>query len=59
MEMDEASESTPLYVVVPRALVLSDAQVADLIDGAMAEPLSDGWRIYNSDKVRRVLKGKI
>lgn len=59
MEVDEASESTPLYVVVPRALVLSDAQVADLVGGAMVEPLSDGWRIYNSDKVRRVLKGKI
>lgn len=59
MEVDEASESTPLYVVVPRELVQSDAQVADLVDGAMAEQLAEGWRIYNSDKVRRVLKGKI
>lgn len=59
MEVDEASESTPLYVVVPRELVLSDAQVADLVDGAMAEPHAEGWRIFNSAKVRKVLRGKI
>ncbi len=59
MEVEEASESTPLYVVVPRELVQRDAQVADLVEGGMAEQLDDGWRVFYSARARRVLKGKL
>ncbi len=59
MEVAEVSDSTPLYVEIPRDLVLRDSAVADLVDGSMAQPVENGWRIFYSAKARRVLKGKL